>query len=231
MQAPRNKQEKKLYSPEECVACHEEKPKACGSCGYELVGGDTKHHRHQVVDLPVLTPHVTEYRLHELGCEHCGEKTRAALPEGVSPKSYGARLAAFVAMMSAENRQSYRQTRRLLNQVFRIEKSRGTLKEMRQEVSISVEKPVAEAMAYAQQQPAANSDETGFKQQNKDGGNPSNKKAWLWVMVTPLVSVFMVTLSRGQEAAKQLLGGFTGFLGSDRCESYSWVDVEKRQLC
>jgi hypothetical protein len=231
IQAPRNKQEKKLYSPEECVACHEEKPAACNSCGYELTGEDTQPYRHQVVELPVLNPYVTEYRLHELECEHCGEKTRAALPEGVSPKSYGVRLAAFVAMMSAENRQSYRQIQGLLSQVFRIEKSRGTLNEMRQEVSISVEKAVAEAMAYAQQQPAANSDETGFKQQNKDGGNPSNKKAWLWVMVTPLVSVFMVTLSRGQEAAKQILGGFAGFLGSDRCECYSWVDVEKRQLC
>lgn len=231
MQTPRNKQKKELYSPEECVACHEEKPAVCNSCGYELAGEDAQPHRHQIVDLPILTPYVTEYRLHELECEHCGEKTRAALPEGVSPKSYGARLAAFVAMMSAENRQSYRQTQRLLNQVFGIEKSRGTLNEMKLEVSAAVEKPVSEAKTYAQQQPAANSDETGFKQQNKDGGNPSNKKAWLWVMVTPLVSVFVVTLSRGQEAAKQLLGGFTGFLGSDRCECYSWVDVEKRQLC
>ena len=231
IQAPRNRQKKELYSPEECVACHEEKPVVCNSCGYGLAGEDTQPHRHQIVDLPILTPYITEYRLHELECEHCGEKTRAALPEGVSPKSYGAKLAAFVAMMSAENRQSYRQIQRLLSQVFGIEKSRGTLNEMRQEVSTAVEKAVSEAMAYAQQQPAANSDETGFQQQNKDGRNPSNKKAWLWVMVTPLISVFIVTLSRGQEAAKQLLGDFTGFLGSDRCECYSWVDAGKRQLC
>jgi transposase len=231
MQALRKRPEKKLYSPEECVACHEEKPAACNSCGYELSGEDAQPYRHQVVELPVLNPYVTEYRLHELECEHCGEKTRAALPEGVSPKSYGVRLAAFVAMMGSENRQSYRQLQRLLSQAFRIEKSRGTINEMKNEVSMAIEKPVAEAMVYAQQQRASNSDETGFKQQNKDGRNPSNKKAWLWVMVTPLVSVFMVTLSRGQEAAKQLLGGFTGFLGSDRCECYSWVDVEKRQVC
>lgn len=92
-----------------------------------------------------------------------------------------------------------RQVELLLSQVFRIEKSRGTLNEMRQEVCAAVERAVAEAMTYAQQQKAANSDETGFKQQNKDGGNPTKKKAWLWVMVTPLVSVFMVTLSRGGE--------------------------------
>lgn len=33
----------------------------------------------QIVDLPVLAPYVTEYRLHELECEHYREKTRAAL--------------------------------------------------------------------------------------------------------------------------------------------------------
>jgi transposase len=183
MQAPRKRPEKKLYSPEECGACHEEKPVACNSCGHELSGEDAHPYRHQVVELPVLNPYVTEYRLHELECEHCGEKTRAALPEGVSPKSYGVRLAAFVAMMGSENRQSYRQLQRLLSQAFRIEKSRGTINEMKNEVSMAIEKPVAEAVVYAQQQRVSNSDETGFKQQNKDGRNPSNKKAWLWVML------------------------------------------------
>jgi transposase len=85
--------------------------------------------------------------------------------------------------MGSENRQSYRQLQRLLSQAFRIEKSRGTINEMKNEVSMAIEKPVAEAVVYAQQQRVSNSDETGFKQQNKDGRNPSNKKAWLWVML------------------------------------------------
>jgi hypothetical protein len=38
--------------------------------------------------------------------------------------------------------------------------------------------------------------ETGYRQQNKDGNNPDDKKAWIWVLVTPLVSVFTIALSR-----------------------------------
>jgi len=30
-------------------------------------------------------------------------------------------------------------------------------------------------------------DETSFNQGNIDGGNPQQRKAWLWVAVTPLV--------------------------------------------
>lgn len=231
MKAPRIKQERELYAAEDCAACHEEKPKECSSCGYELTGEDPQPRRHQVVDMPVIKPLVIEYRLHELECEHCGEKTRASLPEGVSPKSYGVRLAAFVALLSAEYRQSHRQIQTLLREVFRIETSRGTINGMRQEVSSAVAKATTEAIAFVQQQPAGNCDETGFKQQNRDGENPLKRKAWLWVMVTPLVSVFIVTLSRGQEVAKHLLEGFSGYLGSDRCECYSWVETEKRQLC
>jgi len=52
------------------------------------------------------------------------------------------------------------------------------------------------------------------------------------VLVTPLLSVFIVTLSRSQEVAKRLIGeSFSGYLGSDRYGSYNWVKTELRQLC
>lgn len=228
----RQKAERKLYEVEECEAVHEEKPSKCNKCGYELKGEDPHPHRHQIVELPVLKPQVTEYRLHSLECAHCGEKSRAKLPEGVSEKSYGARLTALVGMLSVEARQSHRQMQGLLSEVFGIEISRGTINNIRQEVSEVIASASEEAKEYAKQQPAVNCDETGFSQQNRDGNNPSKKKAWLWVMVTPLISVFLVTLSRGQEVAKQLIGEtFTGYLGSDRYGSYNWVKPELRQIC
>jgi transposase len=228
----RQRAERKLYEVEECETIHEEKPSSCSSCGYELSGEDPQPQRHQIVDLPVLKPQITEYKLHELECEHCGEKTRAKLPEGVSAKSYGARLGAFVAMLSGESRQSHRQIQAFLKEVFGIEIARGTINRMRQEVSEAVSAASTEAKEFAQQQPVVNCDETGFSQQNRDGKNPEGKKAWLWVIVTPFVSVFLVTLSRSQEVAKSLIGEtFTGYLGSDRYSSYSWVKTELRQLC
>jgi transposase len=232
LQSRRVKQERKLYEVAECVATHEFKPSNCSSCGYELTGEDSHPTRHQIVDLPVLKPLITEYRLHQLECEHCGDKTRASLPSFVSPKCYGARLAAFVAMLSGESRQSHRQVKRFLSQVFGIELARGTINRMRQEISSAVASATTEAMEFAKQQPVVNCDETGFSQQNKDGENPNQKKAWLWVLVTPLVSVFMVTLSRSQDIAKELIGeSFLGYLGSDRYSSYGWVKTDLRQLC
>ncbi len=66
----RQKAERKLYAVEECETVHEEKPSNCRKCGYELKGEDPQPHRHQIVELPVLKPQVTEYRLHSLECEH-----------------------------------------------------------------------------------------------------------------------------------------------------------------
>jgi transposase len=62
------------------------------------------------------------------------------------------------------------------------------------------------AQEYVQQQPVVNVDETGFKQYNGDGQNPSKKRGWLWVVVTPLVSFFTVALSRSQATAQAILG-------------------------
>jgi hypothetical protein len=236
IQANRQKlvQERKIYESEDCqeLRIYEEKPSNCSACGHELQGEDPQPVRHQSIDLPILKPLVMEHRLHELECEYCGVKTRAALPAGISAKCYGVRLAAFVAFLSGGSRQSFRQAQMFLSQVFGIEIGRGTINRMRQEVSEAVASSVDEAMSYVQQQDVINCDETGYRQQNKDGNNPDNKKAWIWVLVTPLVSVFMITLSRSQEIARELIGeGFTGYVGSDRYSSYSWLQEEQRQLC
>ena len=230
----RQKPERKVYEREDCqeLEIHEVKPSHCKNCSCDLAGEDSQPYRHQVVDMPKIQPIVTEYQLHELECEHCGEKTRATLPEGVTAKSYGERLAAFVAFLSGESKQSHRQVSAFLKQIFGIDLSRETVNAMRTEISESIGASTAAAKEYVQQQPVLNCDETGFSQQNRDGQNPKQRKAWLWVVVTPLVSVFEIALSRGQEIAKKLIGeAFEGIVGSDRCTCYGWLDNGVRQLC
>jgi transposase len=230
----RQKPERKVYENEDCqkLEVHEVKPCYCKKCSYDLAGEDSQPYRHQVVNMPKIQPIVTEYRLHELECEHCGEKTRATLPEGVTAKSYGERLAAFVAFLSGESKQSHRQVSEFLKQVLGIELSRGTINAMRTEVSESIEAATAAAVEYVQQQPVLNCDETGFSQRNRDGQNPEKRKAWLWVVVAPLVTIFEITLSRGQEIAKKLIGeAFEGIVGSDRCACYGWLKNGVRQIC
>ena len=226
------RQVRKLYPIEACKEVHEVIPEVCGGCGGGLSGYDRQAHRHQVIELPPITPTVMEYRLHQLTCECCGESTRARMPAGVSPLGYGERLSAIVAMLSGSYRQSHRQVQALMGDLFNVRVSRGGVGRLRQEMSEAVSAPVAEAKGYVQAQAVKHSDETSFVQGNRDGQNPHKKKGWLWVLATPLVSFFEVVLSRSQATAKALIGeNFSGVVNSDRYSAYYWIALNQWQVC
>ena len=170
------RQVRKLYPIEACKEVHEVIPEVCGGCGGGLSGYDRQAHRHQVIELPPITPTVMEYRLHQLTCECCGESTRARMPAGVSPLGYGERLSAIVAMLSGSYRQSHRQVQALMGDLFNVRVSRGGVGRLRQEMSEAVSAPVAEAKGYVQAQAVKHSDETSFVQGNRDGQIHTRKK-------------------------------------------------------
>lgn len=223
--------QRKLYQPEECRSVNDHRPTKCGDCGTALSGDDPNPLRHQVVELPESPPLVDEHRLHRLMCPACGETTRGSLPSDVPACGYGPRLAAAVGALGGKYRQSDRQTQEMLEDFFQVEVALGTVNNLRQEVCEALAAPVTEAAEFARQQEAANMDETGWRQGNSDGKNPTRRKAWLWVMVTSWVTVFQVHLSRGQASAKELLGEFAGYLITDRWTGYSWWPLDRRQLC
>lgn len=67
-------------------------------------------------------------------------------------------------------------------------------------------------------------DETGWRE--------DKKRAWLWVAVTALTTVFVIRSSRGSKVAKEVPGeGFSSVLVTDRWSGYTWVDATQRQLC
>ena len=197
-----------------------------------MKGKDEQPYRHQIIEIPPLSAYVIEHQLHQLECECCGRKTRASLPKAVPSTGYGDRLAGIVAWLSGEHHQSYRMVKSLLATLFGVELSRGSINRLRNQVSEAIAVPVEQAHQYVQAQAFVHSDETGFSQGNGDGLNPSRTKGWLWVLVTPLVKVFSVVLSRNRATAKALIGeAFQGILISDRYSAYNWLDVMQRQVC
>lgn len=228
----RPRQVRKLKASEECDQVVEVKPSVCQDCGAPLSGDDRYPHRHQEIELPPIEPMVIEYRLHQLSCDACGAMTRAPLPPGVSPSGYGERLSAIVGLLSGPYRQSYRQVCGLMEGVFGVRLSRGSVGRLRDELSAALEAPVSAAKTYVQSQSRVHSDETSFPQGNRDGKNPKKTKGWLWVIVTPFVSFFDVVFSRSQESAQSLIGEFyQGIVTSDRCSAYTWIDLEQWQPC
>jgi transposase len=223
---------RELYPIEDCSSIIEHHPPYCSSCGEVLSGLDTKPYRHQIVEIPPISPIVVEHRLHQLTCSSCGTKTRATLPEDVNPTGYGVRVVALVALLSGVYRNSQRMVQSAMLEVFGISLSLGTVNKLRLEASNAVESCVDEAKLYIQKAEVVGADETSFNQGNIDGSNPSQRKAWLWVAVTPLVTFFEIALTRCTQGAKNLLGeNFGGILNSDRHGAYNWVDLDRRQLC
>ena len=200
------------------------KPEQCTHCQAPLSGDDPKPWRHQVIELPPIKPVVTEYQWHQLVCAACGAVSRAPWPEGVPSGTYGPRVQATVALCTGSYRLSKRTTQQVMEEVFGVPMSVGTISPLEHATTEALAAPVEEARTYVHEQEVAHLDETSWRQ--------GSKRAWLWVAVTSLVTVFVVRLSRGGHVARELLGeAFSGILVTDRYRAYNWYPVRWRQLC
>jgi len=200
------------------------KPAQCMYCHAPLSGDDPKPWRHQVIEIPPIKPVVTEYQWHQLVCSGCGEVTRAPWPAGVPSGTYGPRVQATAALYTGPYRLSKRATQQMMDEVFGVPLSVGTVSQLEQATTAAVAMPVEEARTYVHEQAVAHLDETSWRQ--------GDKRAWLWVAVTSWVTVFVVRLSRGAQVARELLGEtFSGILVTDRYSAYNWYPVRWRQLC
>jgi len=135
----------------------------------------------------------------------------------------GPTLQALIAYLSGKLRLSKRTIRKALQDLFDVTVSTGSIASAEQAVSQALAAPVEAARTYVQAQPIVNADETGWRQ--------GRKRAWLWTAVTPWVSVFLIHVHRGADAARALLGKFAGYLTTDRWNGYNGWRLRHRQIC
>jgi transposase len=200
------------------------KPEQCRGCHAPFSGDDPTPLRHHVREIPPIQPIVTAYQWHQLVCPACSETTRAPWPAGVPSGTYGPRVHAMVALCTGAYRLSKRMTGQVMDDVFGVPRSVGTVSQSAQATTQVLAPPVEEARACVAAPEVAHLDETS--------GRQGDKRAWLWVAVTSLVTVFVVRLSRSGQVARELLGeGFAGTLVTDRSSAYHWYPVRWRQLC
>jgi transposase len=212
--------------PERVDRIVDHRPTTCAQCARPLpvrpLGEDFA--AHQVTELPPLRSEVTEHRLHRVRCPACGAPTRAPLPPEVPAGAFGPRLQATVAVLSGRYRLSRREVADVCETVLDAPLCVGSVDGLCQTTADAVATPVAEVTALLAATPVANADETGWRQ--------AGQTRWLWTVVTPLATVFVIASSRGSQVIKGLLGGaFAGILGSDRWSAYAWLDLARRQLC
>ncbi len=200
------------------------KPSHCGSCTDPLFGDDPNPWRHQIIDIPPVKPHITEYVLHRLTCEGCGEETKAELPHGVHASNFGPNIAAQVALLTGEYRMSRRSVQRWFADACGIEISLGALSNIERRITDGLEGAHAEALASVAESPTKHLDETTWRE--------SGCLSWLWAGVGEKATAFLILDSRRAEVAKELIGEEpSGITISDRYGGYSFIDLERRQVC
>lgn len=200
------------------------RPVECRKCGALLLGEDENPARHQVTEIPKVEPIVIEYQRHCLKCLACGVNNEADWPKDMPRGSFGPRLQATVGYLTGSIGASQRDAEEVINSLFDVEISLGSIAAVEQQVSKALEKPVQEIEPYLQKQVAQNVDETSWKEKGK--------RTWLWVVTTQLVTMFLLMAGRGQQQAKQAIGkNYQGIVGSDRCPAYNWINPKQRQVC
>lgn len=212
----------------EVIPCPPEAVCACGG----IVQSSTRPYRHQVFDLPELKLEAREYQIFCGCCLSCGQQVQGKLPPGVPKGMLGARLLALAGLLSSHYHLSKANICALLSDLFGLKVTPGMLSAQEESLSEALKPLYQEVHAWLQQQGYVNVDETGSRQGNADGLNPEGKKAWTWVMTCSQATLFRIALSRGQQAAQELLGkDFAGIVGCDRWSAYFYLPVKQRAQC
>jgi transposase len=211
-----------LVPPEGLRQVIECRPPHCRWCGHDLHGDDPEPLVHQVAEVPPIQPTVDEYRLHRLKCPRCHTRTCATLPAGVPTGAFGPRPRAILSVLAGAYRLGKRPIRQLASDLLGLSISTGMISRLERQAAEELAAPVEELRQYVRDSPSAHIDETSWRQ--------GRDKAWLWVAVTRLVTIFAIATSRGADVARGLLGtDRRKVVISDRFEGYGWI--KRRQYC
>ena len=205
------------YVPSICTGCHSPLPVEPGA-------DDPEPTWHQVAELPRLAAVVTEHRAHARTCPGCGTVNHATIPAEVRSHVIGPRLAATMSYFSGRFHLSKRSVRELVEAVFEVPISLGTVATLEQQTSIALIGSHEQARDAVREAPVKNADETGWKQ--------AGVRRWLWTAATTTVAYFVIHVQRGVRGLEALLGeAIIGVVISDRWWGYNRLPLEQRQVC
>ena len=200
-------------------------PEVCLGCACQLPQSvDVAACRYQQLDLREHRPHLTEWRLHEVGCERCGCSTRAAYDRTQIPSSaFGPCLTAVVAMLTGAYHLSRRKTQKLLLELFGICVSLGAIS--------SMERRASEALKSAHQEALSEVQYAGVKHTDATSWARAGKLMSLWTLASTAATVYQIFVDGCRETIRPLFGPQLGILISDRATVLDFWAMTLRQIC
>jgi transposase len=221
-------------APEHLTARHDYFPPACGRCGTALPPAagptDPAPRRHQVWEVPIAPPEITEHRCHGRYCPACGRLTWAVLPPDVSRSGQGPRLEAVLGLLTGAYRVSRRGAAALVQDLFGVPVCAATVSRVEARLTAAlaaVYAALGRALAAATQ---LNVDETPWWE--------AGRRSWLWTAATREVVFYRIDAERSRAALERLLSRareavpeLLPVLGSDRYSAYGHWEATRHQHC
>jgi transposase len=112
----------------------------------------------------------------------------------------------------------------LASDLFGLSISTGMISKLERMSAEALQAPYHELATAVHTAEVIGADETGWRE--------DRHKAWLWVAVAGLFTVFTIARNRTARVAMAVLGAQDGSIAvTDRCGSYDWIAAASRQVC
>lgn len=192
----------------------------CPDCGEPLTGEGVERTR-IVEDIePVRPTRITRYEIERRWCPKCRAYKEAPVAAALPHHRLGLNVMLFVVYQKVILGLSYGKVRRELETYFGLRVSKSTLSNLVSEVSDLFGPAYKRLLDLLRKQAAVHIDETGWR---IHGDNH-----WLWVFISDVVTLYVVSHSRGSKVPKAMLGAaFEGSVISDFYSAYSPLEYQK----
>ena len=197
----------------------------CPRCAGEL--DDLKDHERVVEDIVPATVIATCYRTRSGFCRHCNRRVESRHadqpPAADLPHAQlGLNALSMAAVLKHDAGLPYRKVTRVLKDLCGLSVSAGALPKQMRRMSSWLADPYQRIQGELRKSPVVHADETGAR---VDGRNH-----WLWVLTSPLHTLFHLDKSRGGKVPLALLGeDFAGTLVSDFFSAYNTLPYKKQK--
>ncbi len=187
----------------------------CSACNRSLTGVTATCEKRQVFDIPPLSLTVTEHQAERKVCPYCGIKNRAPFPDGVPPgTSYGEHFQTLAIYLQHQQLLPYERTADLLEDLFGLRPSVGTLAGFQQRCAQRVRPAEDRTRELLLQADQVLCDETG--------AHCNGVLHWTHTTSHPALTQYWFDKSRGQDAMQRggILPNFTGRVMHDHMPAY-----------
>jgi transposase len=200
-------------------------PENCSCCGRALSGG-WLHRVREVIEIPEVQVRVIHHHIMARHCGVCNRREVASVDlsgEVLDQGRMGVRLMSLVAYLDTICRMPVELIQGLLSSLFGLSLSVGQICEILQKVAQRGKPLYEELLVTLRAGPFLNADETGWRENGKNG--------YAWSFSNAEVEYFVCQRNRSAEVAKEALGEeFAGTLVSDFYSAYHWY-TGRHQYC